>query len=187
MNTYIMFRNDHQEKDHCSGEVYARFLDYAFAEADCFMLVYVNREGKGLSKATKEIRDALHPFAVKRRSDARWPGMIWEDADLKNTESPYKNGTSYRITFYKTAPEAKDVLKRVDRLCAWVGYSTPQDFAFFKGNKCWVYTVGHECLAAMLNPTDEDILFLEENGLAAREDLEVDDDGFYDAYHEKIV
>ncbi len=173
-NTVIFFEED-EMGERCSGEVYDRFIDYAFEVADFFMLVYTNYGNKGYKKEQKEFRELLKRYLVKRRTDASWAGTLGTYT--------IPNESSYYVAFYKTAPQAKEFLKRARKLSDWSPFY-PQDLAFFKGDRCWFYSVGHEMIAGMIAPTEQDILFLEENGLSKRENLENDADGYYHQYDE---
>lgn len=180
MKTHIPFYNfDENGKviDRCSGDVYSRFIDYAFEESDFFMLVYVNYYGKGYTKVMKKFRDELQPFVVKSRSNPSWPGTL----------ETYCPNTTYKVIFYRKDEKAKEILKTVDRLSTWSCPSYPQDLAFFKGNNCWSYSIGHEVMGGLIDPTEKDILFLEENGLASRSNIEIDTDNYYSAYDETII
>lgn len=163
--------------DHCSGEVYRDFIDYAFSESDYFMLAYVNYYRQGYSKFSKEIRAALKRFKVKSRSDPRRPG----------TMQIYTPDTDYKIEFYKTDDKAKEVLKRVSCLSDWSRPSNPEDLAFFKKNKCWFYSVGHENIAEIIDPTEKDIEFLKEHNIPiAVEELNDEQMACYDYCNEQI-
>ena len=173
MNKIIFFDNESQNLGCCAEQKYHLFLDYAFSKTDYFMLVYVNYYGKGYTKSQKHFRDALSPYKVKTRANTSWPGTL-------KTACP---NTSYKIVFYKTVEEAKLVLKEVSCISAWTrGY--PEDLAFFIGNQCWFYSVGHEKIAAVIDATEEDIDFLESNGLAQRKNAYVPKDNYFDAYDE---
>ena len=161
MDRVIYFDNDDQKIDRCTGETYFDFLDYAFSESDFFMLVYVNYYKKGYTKAMKSFQEALKPFTVKHRVNPSWPGMPW-------TFCP---NTTYKIVFYRNDNKAKEILKRVSCMSAWSCPSYPQDLAFFKGNQCWFYSVGHERIAAIIHATKKDILFVTEKGLARAENV----------------
>ena len=158
MDKIIFFDNDDQREDHCVGEIYYNFLDYAFEKTDFFMLVYVNYYGKGYTKTMKSFRDELKPYKVKSRTNPSWPGTLW-------TICP---NTTYKVVFYRNCAEAKEILKRVNCLSAWSCPSYPQDLAFFKGNQCWAYSVGHETMGAIIHADEEDLDFVERLGLAKR-------------------
>ena len=90
----------------------------------------------------------------------------------------------HKIVFYQNCPHAKEILGKVDCLSAWTRPFYPQDLAFFKGNQCWFYSVGHEKIAQIIHATDEDISFLEENGLANRENAYIPKNNWFDTYDE---
>ena len=175
MDKVIYFENDDQRKDFCTDQVYYDFLDYAFSRSDYFMLVYINYYSEGYTKRQKYIKNALEKHKVKSRSNPSWPGTL-------QTECP---NTTYKIVFYKNSEEAKAILKEVDCLSDWSG-GYPEDLAFFKGNQCWFYSVGHEKIAAIIHADENDIVFLESRGLAKRENAFVPDDNYFDAYNESI-
>ena len=175
MTKYVYF-NGNQKKDYCSGTVYYNFIDYAFSNTDYFMLVYVNYYGSGYSKVMKDFKRELQPYKVKSRTNPRWPGTL-------NT---YCANTSYKVVFYRNEIKAKEILKKVDRLSAWSSPIYPQDLAFFKGNRCWSFSVGHENIAGIINPTDEDVIFLEDNNLALNDNIKTRNDNYFDIYNENI-
>ncbi len=176
MEKYIYFQNSNQKKDYCTGKVYSDFIDYAFSVSDYFMLVYVNYYGKGYSKTMREFKKLLQPFMVKSRTNPSWPGTL----------GTYCPNTTYKIVFYRNDQKAKEVLKRVDYLSQWSCPAYPQDLAFFKGNECWFYSVGHEKIAGIINPVDKDIEFLETNGLAEGKDIRYSNQPYFVQYNEEI-
>ena len=76
--------------------------------------------------------------------------------------------TTYKIVFYRCCEEAKTILNEVNSISMWACPFYPEDLAFFKGNQCWFYSVGHENIAAVIHATEQDLIFLEENGIAER-------------------
>lgn len=80
--------------------------------------------------------------------------------------------TSYKVVFYRTDEDAKEVLKYVFKISDWSCPENPQDLAFFKGNKCWFYSVGHEKIAGIIRADDEDVDFVVKCGLADYSDVE---------------
>ncbi|MBE7067379.1 MAG: hypothetical protein E7385_07505 [Ruminococcaceae bacterium] len=173
MDKIIFFENEKTEQ--CAGENYYAFLDYAFQNTDCFMLVYVNYYNQGYSKKMKYYKNILNKYKVKSRSNPSWPGVL----------ETYCPNTTYKIVFYKTDPEAKEILKQVDKLSAWSRPSYPEDLSFFKGNQCWFYSVGHEGIGAILHAREEDIDFVASLKLAKREDA-LTYDSYYDACDEEL-
>lgn len=176
MDRIIYFTNNNQTTDCCSGNIYYEFLDYAFQRTDYFMLVYVNYYGKGYSKIMKAYKKALKPFEVKSRTNPSWPGTL----------KTICVDTTYKIVFYKNDEKAKEILKKVSCISQWAGPSHPQDLAFFMGNKCWFYSVGHEKIAAIIHATKEDLEFLEQKGLALQINAYKAKDNYFDSYDEKI-
>ena len=146
----VFFKNEDQKSDRCSGTTYEQFIDYAFKHTDFFMLVYVNYYNKGYTKKMKSFMKSLKPFQVKRRTNPSWPG----------TELTICPNTSYKVVFYRTDEDAKEVLKHVFKISDWSCPENPQDLAFFKGNKCWFYSVGHEKIAGIIRADDEDVDFV---------------------------
>ena len=63
-------------EERCVGDVYHAFLDYAFSQANFFMLVFANYYGKGLPARAKQIQKELKPFRVKSRTNPSWPGAV---------------------------------------------------------------------------------------------------------------
>lgn len=93
--------------------------------------------------------------------------------------------TTYKIVFYKTDPEAKEILKQVDRLSAWSRPDYPEDLTFFKGNQCWFYSVGHESIGVIIHASKTDLDFVDSLKLAKREDA-MPYDSYYDACDEEL-
>lgn len=177
MEKYVYFRNDNQEIDYCSGDVYLNFLDYAFEEADHFMLVYVNYYGKGYTSTMKAFKKSLEPFKIKSRTNPSWPG----------TPNTFAKNTTYKIVFYKNHKDAKEILKKVSCLSGWTRPNYPQDLAFFKGNQCWFYSISHEKIGVIIHATDDDIDFVVKNNLALRESVKISRDDSFDEYDEELV
>ena len=176
MNKVIYFNNDSKTLNLCCNETYFDFLDYAFSKADYFMLVYVNYYGKGYTKQQKYFRNKLKNFKVKSRSNPSWPGTL-------NTVCP---NTTYKIIFYRTNPQAKNVLKELNSINAWSRPNAPEDLAFFKKNECWFYSVGHENIAAFLHADDEDLEFVETKKLAVKSKVFVPEDNYFELYNEEL-
>ncbi len=177
MDSSIFIDYSDKKIDPFGGTVYSNLIDYAFEESDYFMLVYVNYYGKGYTRIMKDFKNALKPYMVKSRSNPSWPG----------TPDTFCPNTTYKICFYRNDPAAKDILKKADSLSVWTRPLYPQDLAFFRGNICWFYSVGHEKLADFINPTEKDLCFIEENKIASRSDLYFYKDYNYSSYNEKII
>lgn len=161
----------------CCGDKYQSFIDYAFSRTDYFMLVYVNYYGKGYTKAMKSVMKELSKFKVKSRTNPSWPGTL----------GTYSKNTSYRIVFYKNDPAAKKILKNsVRSIDGWTCPDNPQDLAFFDGNICWFYSVGHEGIACVIHANKDDIVFLKNMCLSDQANVEPYDD-YYDAFNEKLT
>jgi len=179
MRKVLYFDSIGGKTDKCSGHVYYAFLDYAFNQSNYFMLVFNNYYGKGLSKKTKEFKQKLNPYRIKSRSNPSWPGNLVS----------FSPNTTYKIIFYKNCEEAKNILKQVSKLSDWSCPLYPEDLAFFKGNQCWFYSVGHEKIGAFINATKEDILFAEIMGLSTKNDvltIDSEDEEYFKKYDEII-
>ncbi len=122
----------------------------------------------------KEFKQALQPYKVKSRKNPSWPGTLY-------THCP---DTTYQIVFYRNTLQAKEILKKVNAMSDWSRPSHPEDLAFFKGNQCWFYSVGHEKIAGILYATDKDIDFVVSKGLAERENVRMESS--YDYYNETL-
>ena len=157
---------------------YYDFLSYAFHRTDFFMLVYVNYYNKGYTKEMKALKKALEPYVVKKRTNPSWPGTL-------NT---FSLNSTYKVVFYSTAPEAKQILMRASFCIGdWSRPLNPEDLAFFEGNKCWFYSVGHEKIGAVIRATEDDVRFLLEKGLISLKDVFKRKDDYFDAYDEQLV
>ena len=80
-----------QAAERCSGPAYQLFLDYAFTQADFFMLAFVNYYGKGLPARARQARAQLAPFRVRSRTNPSWPG----------TPETCCPNTTYKINVYR--------------------------------------------------------------------------------------
>ena len=98
-----------QAAERCSGPAYQLFLDYAFTQADFFMLAFVNYYGKGLPARARQARAQLAPFRVRSRTNPSWPG----------TPETCCPNTTYKINVYRCCDAAKQVLQAADRLSDW--------------------------------------------------------------------
>ena len=165
-----------QAAERCSGPAYHLFLDYAFTQADFFMLAFVNYYGKGLPARARQARAQLAPFRVRSRTNPSWPG----------TPETCCPNTTYKINVYRCCDAAKQVLQAAYRLSDWSRPKNAEDLAFFKGGQCWFYSVGHERIAAFLHATEEDLRFVRENGLAEHPSLQPYS-AYYDAYDEALL
>ena len=167
MEKMIFFESD------CSGQYYDDFLDYAFSSNDYFMLVYVNYKQRGYTQTQSYFKKALSPYKVKTRTNPSWPGTL-------RTIRP---NATYQIVFYRTDDEAKKLLKEMRSLWDWSSPQNAEDLAFFKGDQCWFYSVGHEKIAAIIHANKNDRIFITSLGLTVRN---IDYDPYYDAYNESI-
>ena len=143
-------------ENECSGKVYSDFIDYAFSKADYFMLVYTNIANQGYTYLQKYFRNLLDKFKVKSRTNPDWPSLYEIIPDAK-----------HKIVFYRTAPEAKEILKEVSGIGDWCRLN-PSALSFFKKDKCWFYSIN--------NADEDDIRFALKNGLLKTENIIVSDD-----------
>ena len=88
-------------------------------------------------------------------------------------------------TFYRNVPEAKEILLCVNGMNEWSANYGPEDLAFFEGNQCWFYSVGHEGIAAILHANEKDLDFVEANGLGDRR-LAKNYSTWYDSFNEDL-
>lgn len=160
--------------DSCHKQIYQDFIDYAFENSDCFMLVYVNYYGKGYTAKQKYFKKSLEPFKIKSRTNPQWPGTL-------HTNSC---NTTYKIVFYKNDNRAKDILKTVSSLSDFSRPNCAEDLSFFKGNQCWFYSVGHEKIAAIIHASTQDLNFLQSKGLADISKAFVPKDDYFSQYDE---
>ena len=172
MNRLIYFAEGGRR---CRGDQYAAFLDYAFAQNDCFLLVYAFRRGSRYAAVLREYRDALAPYLVKLRREPYWPG----------TTLSFSEAVRYEVSFYRTTPEAKKVLHRVNALTDWAAPKLPQDLAFYRRNCCWFYSSGQENTAAVLHASPRDLAFLAEHRLADP-DRALPEDRYFELYNEPL-
>ena len=175
MEKEVYFREEF-ERNSCYGQVYFDFIDYAFSKADYFMLVFVNYYGNGYKSKQKYFMDKLKKYKVKTRTNPYWLG----------TPGTFSQNSTYKIVFYKTEPDAKEILKEVDGISAWSRPGMPEDLAFFKKNQCWFYSVGHEHIASMQHIDTDDLDFLESKKLASKKDVLVMHDEFLTLYDEQL-
>ena len=136
-------------------ELYGKLIDYCLRNTSSFMLVYAKYQMKPYSSEMEEIRRELTKFEIKRRINPSWPG----------TPATYSSNTEYQIVFYACEQEARNSLLKTNSLFSWTRPEMPQDLAFFRGNKCWLYTVAHEGFFCVIDPTQADVEFLKSVGL----------------------
>lgn len=154
MNNVLYF-DSQQQINSCLIKAYKKFIDYAFERTDYFMLVFVDYYGQGYSSSMEHFEKTLEPYKVMSRTNPSWPG----------TPETKAANTTYSVNFYKTNKRAKLILKEVEYFNDWSRPNNPQDLAFFVGNKCWFYSVGHEKISAIINPNKQDLDFLSSVGL----------------------
>ncbi|MBC8528572.1 hypothetical protein H8699_03855 [Christensenellaceae bacterium NSJ-44] len=134
---------------------YEEFINYALNNSDYFMLVYVRYNMAPESIFTNNIFKDLRDLTVKTRANPSWAG----------TPETYSNNTAYKITFYRSDPSAQQVLNRVNGIYNWTRPENPQDLAFYRGGQCWFYSIGHERMSGIIDPSPEDKTFFEERSL----------------------
>ena len=132
-----------------ADDKYEGFIDYCIGTSDYFMLVFVKYQMQPFTAIMEEIYRELLPYRVKTRTNPCWPG----------TEQ-YSKNTAYDVSFYRCDPRIRATLMKVKNLFSWSRPNLPQDLSFFRGNVCWQYTVGHEHLAFIKEPTAQDIEML---------------------------
>lgn len=173
----ILYFDNTPTVDYCCGKSYYEFIDYAFNESDYFMLVYINYNQNGYTKFMKETKELLQPFKIKTRKNPSWPGTL----------KTYAPNSDYEIVFYRNDKKAKKILKRVSCVSEWSRPFNPEDLAFFKKNACWFYSVGHERIAAIIEPTDKDKKFLETNNIPTyKMELTLSDVDYYKKFNEQL-
>ena len=177
MRSVLHFNIGTEPDCHNSKNIYDKFIDYAFDKADYFMLVFINFYNKGYSEKQIEFKRNLEPFIVKVRTNPSWPG----------TPCVRCPNTSYEVAFYRTDEKAKAVLKKVECISDWSRPGMPEDLAFFIGDKCWFYSVGHEKIAAIIYADNDDINFVCSNGLASRQDVFIPKDTYYEQFDEDLL
>ena len=129
-----------------AGDNYVDFINYCVETCDYCMLVYRYYKQKGLPDPIKFVRNQLRPLCVKTKSDSAWPGTPFTFADF------YR----YRICFYKLNDDVKSILYNAQHLFGFDSVRFPQDVAFFRRNKCFIYSVVHEKFASMVDPEKKD-------------------------------
>lgn len=130
-------------KNEIKGELYEKFMRYAFKKCDAVMFVFsrVGYEGEELSVMEKNaqiVKDKLKKSVWKIRhgdcwvysgSFHRYPGDAANDTE---------------VFFYKTHKAVLDYLLSNKELYKWLSPDYPEDIAFFKNGNCWFYSVIHE-------------------------------------------
>ena len=147
------------EERFCNHNTYQELIEYAFPRATHFMLVYFYETQKGIPSEMKEMKSKLAPFAVKTRHNSRWPGT---------NRTCNNHDWRHDIVLYKTVPEAKEILLQVSDLSSWRFPNNPEDLAFFKEGKCWLYSTVHEKMATCIRASKEDIAFFKKLGICGR-------------------
>ena len=139
----------------CENSDYYDFIEYALQRSDYFMLVYVNYENHGFSQIIKNIKQELKPYYFKKRTNPSWIG----------TPFTYCANTTYQVTYYHSCTEVNKILSKVNNIFQWSRPLYPQDLSFFVKKQCWCYTVGHEEIMGIIDPSSEDIDFLKAHNM----------------------
>ena len=162
----------YQEIPHGAKTLQLMF-DYLFAEANYFMLVY----SKFSPADAKILQTTLAPYKAKARHDPHWPGTI--------QTSP--KALRYDIVFYRIEDDSKKLFMGAFMQGNIKKFHHEIDFAFFKNNTCWFYSVAHEKIATLIRATDRDIAFFKSLKLINAQDVCDVPEHFFTAYDEKTV
>lgn len=98
------------------------------------------------------IRD-FEPFIVEHVIGIKkWPGMMTKD--------------NHKVMIiYRTCKEGRQILLEMPNLFLPIENELPEDICFYRNKKPWFATVSHEKMAFMLDATQEDIAFLQEQNI----------------------
>ena len=66
---------------------------------------------------------------------------------------------------YRSCKESRKILSEMPNFFLPLKYQLPEDICFLRNKKPWFATVSHEKMAFMLDATNDDITFLNENGI----------------------
>ena len=94
------------------------------------MLVW--RDQFTFKPSARAVRRHLRPFHIRSRRCSKWPGnnIFGDKAD---------------VVFYRSDPEALQVLERPGSLLSWLQPHFPEDLAFFGADgRCKLVSVTHE-------------------------------------------
>ena len=177
MKKEIFFKKEISEKE------YFEFIDYAFSKADYFMMVYGSAPNYGYTYHEKRFKKALEKFKVKSRTGTDCPGLY-----------EFNHEAKYKIVFYKTSLEAREIFKEISKEVVGTYNSSGYhrhglglflaNLSFFKKDDCWFYSSMEE-EAVIIEADKSDIKFALENGLAAPEDIIVDNEKKFYCYHKE--
>lgn len=161
-----------------SKEIYQAFIHYMFINSDSFSVVYFSyHEGEKKKKSVKEIAEALRPYKTYSKNVNEWPGTItFPEEGMRHI---------YRLTIYKTAPEAEKELYKVSHLYEWHYPKMPMDIAFYKDGYAWFSCCAHEQLYFLYTDDETVIEELDKLGVKSVFSREIDKSKLY--YNENAI
>ena len=137
-------------------ENYHEVIKYAGKYSDSFSVITNLKKPYSKNPPVCEHYEAvkcLEPFLTEHIIGIKkWPGMITKD--------------NHKVMIvYRSCKESRKILSEMPNFFLPLKYQLPEDICFLRNKKPWFATVSHEKMAFMLDATNDDITFLNENGI----------------------
>lgn len=127
-------------------------IGYLSKHSDNFSLTVVIRKPYSQDPPIFKYSEQLTPYATKFIFDRKdWP-------------VDFLGQLKHQIMMIgRCCKESRKELLKMPNLFSTLEYDVPEDICFYRNGKLWFATVTHEKMAFMLNPTKQDLEFLEEH------------------------
>lgn len=137
-------------------ENYHEVIKYAGKNSDSFSVITNLKKPYSKNPPNCEHDEAikcLEPFLTEHVVGIKeWPGMITKD--------------NHKVMIiYRTCKESRKILSEMPNLFLPIENQLPEDICFYRNKKPWLATVSHEKTAFMSDATNDDIAFLNDNGI----------------------
>ena len=151
------------EMQNATKDQFKKFVEYLYSRCDKFLMAIpnfertryqqdeMNEKYKKYLNNIKPICDSIEPYIIYKYYTKHYmhtKSSIIRDARL--------------VKFYEGF---KDILLKSGGFHKWLYPKYPEDLCFFKGQKCWFFTIVHEDMFYIVEPTDEDIDMIEKIGI----------------------
>ena len=140
--------------ENISGRNYRKLMEFAFEHSDSVLMVYRESSAWCNTAQLLEIRERLKPYLIETRSNAsvspenpffEWPGTRVAYCNPFNPPENYHDPDGFiYVDTYALSDEVKEFILSVDGIFNWWPGENPEDLAFFKDGKCWMFSTAHE-------------------------------------------
>jgi len=149
-----------------SGDIYDKFIEYAFSISDVFMFMICDYgDTSKFSKSVRPFLKSIEPHLILRYNSNRWPANITLDK------------RKHILSFYKCCEETKSQLLRVNGLYNWGYPDLPEDLCFFINGYCWFMSTSHESFSCV--NSNNSSIFIELKNIGFKFDDLADDSLLY--------